>query len=120
MCSELSLFSATRLSVSKIDHAVIVSSRKICGIHPLLSPSILYRHILPLSRLQKISEIALRTAWQPGYGENSFVWVPLLTWPTQVSNLFDAGREPQIYKNGLAMGVKIWGDADKSGKGLIC
>ena len=44
-------------------------------------------------------------------------FIPLLTWPTQVSNLFGVGRWLQIYryKNGLAMGVTIGGDAEKSG-----
>ena len=31
-------------------------------------------------------------------------------------NLFGVGRGQQIYKNGLAMGVIIGGDAAKSGK----
>ena len=33
-----------------------------------------------------------------------------------MSNLFGVGRGPQIYKNGLEMGVTIEGDASKSGK----
>ena len=33
-----------------------------------------------------------------------------------MSNLFGVGRGPQIYKNVLAMGVTIGGDAAKSGK----
>ena len=31
-------------------------------------------------------------------------------------NLFGVGRGPQIFKNSLEMGLKIDGDADKSGK----
>ena len=55
MGSEFFLFSATRLKMSKIDPSVILSSCKICEILPLLSPSILHHHILPLSILQKNS-----------------------------------------------------------------
>ena len=32
-----------------------------------------------------------------------------------MSNLFGVGRGTQIYKIGIVMGVKIGGDADKSG-----
>ena len=32
-----------------------------------------------------------------------------------MSNLFGVGRAPEIYKIGVAMGVKIEGDAAKSG-----
>ena len=31
------------------------------------------------------SESALQTSWHPGYGENIFVCVPLLTWPNNVT-----------------------------------
>ena len=92
MGSVLSLFSATRLALSKIYPTVIVSSGRICDMIYFLSPSILYHHILPLSRPHKSSESALRTSWHPGYGENIFVWAPILAWPTQVSNLFGIGR----------------------------
>ena len=64
---------------------------------------------MPLSRPWKNSESALQTSWHPGYGENIFVAVPLLTWPTKMSNLFGVGRGTQIYKNRLEMGVKIGG-----------
>ena len=54
---KFTLFSATRLAVSKIDPAVIVSSRKICEMISSLSPGILYHQILPLSRLWKIMKV---------------------------------------------------------------
>ena len=77
MVSSFPLLRSTRLAVSKLDPAVIGSSRKICEMLPSLYPSILYHHILPLSRLRKSSENALRTLWHPGYGEKTFVCVPL-------------------------------------------
>ena len=46
----------------------------------------------------------------------NFVCGPLLTWPTQVSNIFGARRGRKYTKNGLAMGVTIGVDAAKSGK----
>ena len=100
--------------MSKIYPVVIGSIHKRYEMLLSLSPSILYYHILTLSRLGKNSESALRTSWNPGYGEN--ISVPLLTWPNQVSNLFGVGRRLQIYKIVLAMGVTIGGDAAKSGK----
>ena len=60
MGSEFSLFSATCSTVSKIDPALIVSICKICEILPSLSPSILYNHILSLSRLWKNYESTYR------------------------------------------------------------
>ena len=95
MGSGFSLLSAAILTVSKIDPAVIGPSHKICEILPLLSPNILYHHILPLSRFLENYEGALQTLWNPGYGEKSFV-CPLLNWPAQVSYLFGVGRGPQI------------------------
>ena len=85
-----------------------------------LYPSILYRHILPLSRLCKHSASAHQTLWDPGYDEKHFIYDPLLTWPTYMSNQFDVGRGPQIYKNGLAMEVTIGGDAEKLSRTFIC
>ena len=38
-----------------------------------------------------------------------FICGPLLTWPTQVSNLFGDGRGAQIYKNWLINGGDNWG-----------
>ena len=74
-----------------------------------LPPSILYEHILTLTRLQKNSETELQTSWKPGYGEIIFGCVTLLTWPTEVSNLFGVGRGTQIYINWTINGGKIWG-----------
>ena len=102
------LFSATRLAVIKIYPTVIESSHKRYEVLPSLYPSILYHHILPLSRLKKNSESALQTLWHPGYGEKH-ICGPLLTWPTQVSNLFGVGRGPQIYKNWTSYGGDNWG-----------
>ena len=99
MGSEIYLFSATRLAVSKIDPTLIGSIRKISEMLPSLFPSILYDHIPPLSRLRKNSESAFQTSWHPGYGENIFLTIPLLTWTTQVSNIFGVGRGTQVYKN---------------------
>ena len=113
---EFSLFGATRLAVSKIYPGVVGSRRKICEMLPLLSPSILYHHILTLSRIQKNCESALWTSWHPGYGEKTFVDIPPLTQPTQVSNLFFVGRGAQIYKKLTINGVTMWVDAAKSGK----
>ena len=109
MGSQYSLFSATRLAVSKIYPEVIGSSRKICDILPLLSPSIFYHHILPLSTLWKKFESEPRTSWHPGYGKNIFVCVPLLTWSTQVSSIFGVGKGPQIYNNCTNNGGNNWG-----------
>ena len=108
MGSEFSLFSATSLAVSKIDPTEIVSSRKRSCMISSLSPSIMYHHILPLSRLREISEIALRTSWHPGNGD-FFVTAPLLTFPTKASNLFCVGRKTQIYKNWIINGGENWG-----------
>ena len=116
MGSEFSLFGAARLAVSKIDPAVKGSIRKRYDMLHLLFPSLLYHHILPLLRLWKNSENALRTWWHLGYGENIFVLDPLLAWPTWVSNLFSVGRGPQIYKNWTSNGVTIGVDAVKSYK----
>ena len=59
MVSQFFHFSATSLIAGKIDPAVIGSSRKICEMLLLLSPSILYHHVLSLLRLWKNSESAL-------------------------------------------------------------
>ena len=108
MGSEFPLFGATRFVVIKIYPAVIVLSRKRCEMLPSLSPSILYHHILSLSRLWKKFESALRNLWHPGYGKNISVAVPLLTWPTQVSILFGVGKGTQIYKNWTSNGDNNW------------
>ena len=55
----------TRLALIKTYPAVIGASHKISETIPLLSPSIFYHHILPLSRLQKNYEIALQTSCHP-------------------------------------------------------
>ena len=94
--------------MSKIDPAVIGSICKMCETLPSLPPSILYHHILPMSRLRKNSESALQTSWHPGYGEEIFVCSPLLICPTQVSNLFGDGRGPQIYKKWTSNGGDNW------------
>ena len=109
MGSEFSLFGATILAVSKIDPAVIGSSSKRCEIIPLLSPIILYHHILPLLRLRKSYESALWTSWNPGCGENISVVIPLLTRHTQVSNILGFGRGKQIYTNWTRNGGENWG-----------
>ena len=46
----------------------------------------------------------------------TFVDIPPLTQPTQVSNLFCFGRGAQIYKKLTINGVTMWVDAAKSGK----
>ena len=69
----------------------------------------IYHHILPLSRLRKISECALRTSWHPGYYENIFVAIPLLTCPAKVPNIIGVGRGTQIYKNCTSNGGNNWG-----------
>ena len=73
---ESPLFSATRLKVSKIDPVVIGSSCRRCEMLPLLSPSILYYHILPLLRLQKNSASALQSSWHPGFDEKIHLCAP--------------------------------------------
>ena len=105
--------------MSKIDPAVIGSSRKICDMLPSLFPSILFHHILPLFILRKNSEGALRTRGIQDMVIFS-VCVTLLTWPTYVSNVFGVGRGLKTYKNGLSMGVTIGGDAEKVARTLIC
>ena len=107
MGSGFSLFSATSLIVSKIDPAMIVSSRRIFEMLPLLSPSILYHHILTLLRLRKHSASALQNSWHPGYGEKNCS--PLLIWPDQVSSLFVVVSGLQIYKNWTSNGGDNWG-----------
>ena len=47
--------------------------------------------------------------WQPGYGKNVFDCGPLLTWSTQVSNIFGSGRWPQIHKNCTSNRGDNWG-----------
>ena len=76
---------------------------------PLLFKSIFYHHLLPLLRLWKNSKSALWSSWYPGYGGNMFVCVTLLTWPTQVLNLFGGVREEKIYKKCTKNGTKNWG-----------
>ena len=83
---------------------------------PLLSPLLLYPHILPLSRLPEKSASALQTPWHPGYDENISFCVPHLTWPTWVSNRFGVGSRPKICKKSTRMGVTIGGDPSKNGK----
>ena len=82
MGSRFSFFDATRLAVSKTDPSVIVLSRNIYEMIPLLSPNILYHHIFPLSRLRKQSACTLWTSWHPGYNEKNSICGPLLTWHT--------------------------------------
>ena len=112
MGSEFYFFSATSLTVSKLDPAVIGSIRKICEMLPSSSPIILYHHILTLSRPQKNSENALRTSWHPGYGEKYFDCVALLIWPTQVSNIFSVVRwaaniQKMDYRRGRQLGLML-------------
>ena len=57
MGSKFPLFISTKLTVSKIDPTVIGSNYKRCEVIPFLFPSILYHHILPLSRLRKILKV---------------------------------------------------------------
>ena len=86
---------------------------------PLLSPSILYHHILTLLRLWKNSASSLQILWHPRYDKNIFICGPLLTWTTQVYDLFGVVRGVQIYKIGLAMGVIMPHSEQKSATGLI-
>ena len=109
MGSKFPLFSTTGSAVSKIDPTVVGSSRKRFEMLPWLSPIIFYRHIVPLSRLQKNSESALRTSWYPGYGEFFLFCGPLSTWPTQVSDILVVVRGPQTYKNWTSNGRENWG-----------
>ena len=109
------LFSATRLSVSKSYLGVIWSSCKVCEILPVLSPSILYYHILPLSTIWNCFASALQNSWHPGYDFFSLkpsFYTGLLR--CIIGSMLEWGT--QIWKNGLATGVKIWGNAAKSGK----
>ena len=62
----------------------------------LLSPSILYHHILTLAIIKKNTESELQTLWHPVYGENILFYVILLTYPTQVSNPFGDEMGPQM------------------------
>ena len=75
---------------------------------PLLSPSILPLHPDLVQTLEK-SASAFKTLCCPGYDENVFIYGSLLTWYTQVSNLFSDGRGPQIYKNWTSNGGDNWG-----------
>ena len=102
--------------MSKIDYLLIGSIRRICDMLTLLSPIILYHHILTLSRLRKNSESALQNLWHPGYVENIIICGTLLTWPTQVSIIFSVGKGPQIYKNWTSNGGDNLGDAEKCQK----
>ena len=100
----------------KIYPAVIGSSHKIYDMLPYLSPSILYHHILPLSILQKKSEIALRTLLHSGNGgifPFLFPFKPGLLKCLIYVVLEGGGKST---KNGLAMGVTIGDDAAKIGK----
>ena len=81
---------------------------------PLLSPRILYHHILPLLRLRKNSASALLTQWNPGYDEKHFIFGTLLTWTAQVSNIFGVGSGPQIYTNGNSNGGEKQGRCYKN------
>ena len=45
---------------------------------------------------------------------------PLLTWPTQVSNILGVGRGNKFTKIGLAMGVIIGDYSEKVVRTLIC
>ena len=84
-------------------------TRRRCEMLPSLSSIILYHHILPLTRLWKNYEIALQTSWHPGYGKYKLHYILLLTWYTQVSNLFCVGKGRQIYKNCTRNGGNNWG-----------
>ena len=107
MGSSFTLFSATRLSVSKIDPAVIWSSRKIYDMISLLSLSILYHHILPLVRLWKDLKVHFELSGTQDM-VNFFVCNSLLTSPTQVFSIFGVGRGPKIYKNWTRNGGENW------------
>ena len=109
MGSKFPLFSSIRLVVSKSEPAVIVPIRKRSEMLHLLSPSILYYHNLPLLRLRKNSASALQTFWHPGYDESIFICGPLLTWNSQVYNVFGVGRGPKIYKKCTSNGGNNWG-----------
>ena len=50
------------------------------------------------------SASALWTLWHQGY-DKKFIWGPLLTWTTYVSNLFGIGRGLKISKIWLADGA---------------
>ena len=115
MGSQLSLFSSTRLVVSKIDLEVIVSSHIISEIIPSLSPSILYHHNLTVLRLCKHSASSLQTS-----GTQDMMEVFSFTAPFQsqlLGGLIYLVLEEDLKstKNGLVMGVTIGGDASKRG-----
>ena len=74
--SEISLFSVTKLAVSKTDPGAIVPSRKICYMLPLLSPNDIVPPQPAFAETLEKSESALRTSWHLGYGENIFVCDP--------------------------------------------
>ena len=82
---------------------------------PSLFPSILYHHILPFLRFWKNLKVRFELRGTQDV-VNFFVCGPLLTLPTQVSNIFGVGRGPKIYKIGLSRGVTIGGNATKIGK----
>ena len=75
---------------------------------PSLSPSILYRLILPLLRLGKNSASARRTSWHPGYDEKNSIYGNLSTWPAYVSHRFvlEGG---QMSKNWTSNAGENWG-----------
>ena len=91
------LFRETRLSVSKTDPGVIVASRKICEMIPLLSPSILYHRPLPLLRLWKILQVRFELC---GTQDTTklIICTPLLTWTTYVFNRIGVVRGLQNFK----------------------
>ena len=62
-----------------------------------------------LINISENSESALQTLWQPGYGDNIFVYGPLLTWTIQVYNLFSVRRGAQNYKHLTSNWGDDWG-----------
>ena len=57
----------------------------------------------------KILKVHFELSGNPWYGEKKFIYGPLLSWTTQVSNLLGVGRGPQIYKNRTNNGGDNWG-----------
>ena len=44
-------------------------------------------------------DFALQYLCYSGYDKNMFIYSPILTWPTHMSNEVSVGRSPKIYKN---------------------
>ena len=108
------LFSATSLTVSKIDPTSMGSSRKRCDMHPCYPQVYCTTTSFPCQDFGKILKMHFELSGTQDMVKNSFT---AHFWPGLIKCLIYSLLEGDCKstKIGLAMGVKIGSDAEKSG-----